>query len=165
MKRNDLIFVVLVVLILSGCNGGSITGDDQPTQPVTPIPMNVEGTPILPPTVLPPKTGKGVIAGRLVHSVSGIGLPEQLIYLGDYLPLTPGPGEMVAMQVESSVSTITDANGYFAFEDVEPGDYPLIVWTPFNSKVVADDMGEAALNVEVLAGEVTYLGEVGVLWP
>lgn len=87
------------------------------------------------------------------------------VYLGEILPLEPGPEYLVTLQVETSPHTVTDTVGFFALGDIEPGRYPLIIWTPFQSLVVSDDTGEKEMQVVVKAGEVTDLGELRVQWP
>lgn len=165
MSTFKLITFAILISLCTGCNGPQVV----PTQAETLVPQ--ESTPQSgeqprPRSTVPaPGEDTGVIVGQLVHEVSGIGISRQLIYLGEYLPLTPGPGEMIAMQVESSQSTQTDDQGYFVFEAVDPGEYPLIVWNPFSSKVVPDQTGETALNAVVQAGEVTDLEKISVIWP
>lgn len=165
MKKLLLIFVLMAPLVAGGCRPPS-TVLGQKTNTVSGANTNVpQLSPANPPTLPAAKPGLGVVVGRLVQEASGAAIASQLIYLGDYIPVTPGPGELITMQVQSSPSTTTDGQGYFAFNDVAPGDYPLIVWTPFSSKVVANEAGDKALNIVVIADQVTRLGEVKAQWP
>lgn len=162
MKKAAIILLFLNLLLIGCRQDGSLSSSEASATKVgaSPIEQATKDA-----TVPAPDEDSGVIVGQLVHEVSGIGIGRQLIYLGEYLPLTPGPGEMIAMQVESSISTETDVDGYFEFEGIEPGTYPLIVWNPLTSKVVPDESGEAALDVLVRAGEITDLNVISIIWP
>ena len=164
MKKSVILAVFGLVLI---CACGGQSGDSvQAGGAVRTISTETTSPSLAPKVTFPsPKPDQGVVVGHLVQEESGSPLASQLIYLGEYIPVTPGPGELITLQVQSSPSTTTDANGYFAFEDVPPGDYPLIVWTPFSSKVVPDAAREKALDVVVAPNKVTRLGEVEILWP
>jgi hypothetical protein len=162
MKKAAIILLVLDFLLIGCRNDGPLSNSGASA---TQVGESSTERVTKDATVPAPDEDSGVIVGQLVHEVSGIGIGRQLIYLGEYLPLTPGPGEMIAMQVESSISTETDEDGYFVFEGVKPGTYPLIVWNPLTSKVVPDESGEAALDVVVRAGEITDLNVISIIWP
>jgi hypothetical protein len=89
-----------------------------------------------------------------------------VIYLGELSPLEGAPGShIITMLPSSSPSTTTDKNGYFAFLDVEPDTYALVIWTPGNSWVVTDPETGLDILVTVEAGAITDLGEVAIDLP
>ncbi len=156
MKRKYLI--ILVVILISGCgskNGNDVNPSAIPTESsvLTNVPSQV------------PDSSTGVVEGRFISKHTNTPLVEQTVYLGEFLPLQPGDDYLVTLEVEGSPHVKTDKEGYFSFEGIIPGDYPIIVWTPFRSLVVPDITGEHELTVSVVAGEVTSLGEVLVNWP
>ena len=116
-------------------------------------------------TVPAPDNNTGVITGRLFSTKMGAPLSKMGVYLGEYIYLTPGPDYMVSLRQESSPHTITDAGGNFLIVDVQPGEYPIIAWTPINSYVIPGESGEKELVIVVVAGQVTDLGEIRIDWP
>ena len=60
------------------------------------------------------------------------------IYLGERLPLSPGDQYAITIQQNSSPHVEIDLSGYFAFTDVKPGTYALVLWTPIKSQVIAN---------------------------
>ena len=148
-------------IAISGCQGFGET----PTSefPHTGVPNVTNGVEPSVPTT--PEAGVGVIIGQLISSTTGSPLPNQTVYLGDLLPLDPGDEYLITLEVESSPNTQTDDEGFFIFEGVQPGRYPLIIWTPFKSYVIPDETGEKELAVDVEAGEVVELGDILVVWP
>lgn len=138
-----------------------------PTEPVPtptkPVPTPTESVP----TPIPmPSTDRGAIVGRFVDFETGE--PPRTVmpvFLGKLSPLTPGDSFVITMLPTTSPHTEVDAQGYFAFTDVEPDTYAMIFWTPVNSWVISDPETEEAILVTVNAGEVTDLGEVAVDLP
>lgn len=154
--------LVVVCMAIAGCN-----------QAVSPEVPRVEPSASVlatapyrgPPTIPTPAVSTGVIAGRIVSATTGSPLASYALYLGEILPLEPGPEYLVTLQVETSPRTTTDSQGYFAMGDIEPGIYPLIIWTPFKSLVIPDTSGEKELQVLITAEKITDVGELQVSWP
>lgn len=109
--------------------------------------------------------GVGSIEGRLISSSSGLPLQGQTVYLGEYLPLDPGDEYLVTLEVEGSLNVKTNEDGLFIISNVSPGNYPLLIWTPFRSLVIPNDTLDKELNVVVLEGQTTQLGDLVVDWP
>jgi hypothetical protein len=116
-------------------------------------------------TVPAPDGETGVVTGSVFSTKMNAPLSQIGIYLGEYMYLTPGPGYLVTMAQQGSPHTVADSEGRFALDKVKPGDYPLLLWTPFNSHVVSEKDSTNELVVTVKAGEVTDLGEIQVEWP
>lgn len=109
---------------------------------------------------------KGAITGQLIGRESGRP-PEGglIVYLGDISYLQPESIPVVTMKQQSSPHTMTDESGNFAFLDLGPGTYALILWTPVNSLVINDPETGDGLLVTVEAGAITELGEITVNLP
>ncbi|MFV2043818.1 MAG: hypothetical protein ACC700_11365 [Anaerolineales bacterium] len=154
--------LVAVFMLLAGCSqsGSTVIAQGEPSSTIAAADP-YEG----PPQIPTPGKDTGVIAGRIVSVTTESPLASHVVYLGEILPLQPGPEYLVTLQVESSPHTTTDSQGYFAFADIEPGSYPLIIWTPFKSLVIPDASGESELQVIVDAGETSDVGELKVQWP
>lgn len=117
-------------------------------------------------TTLPaPGTDTGIVTGSVFSTNVNAPLSSVGVYLGEYMYLTPGPDYMITMREQGSPHTLADANGRFVIDKVPPGEYPLLLWTPFNSKVVPDAEGTKELIVTVEAGKVTDLGEIRIEFP
>jgi hypothetical protein len=149
-----LILPLLLLFVFTGCRQGMPVIDAQGTY----VPGG-QGT------IPAPGLDTGVVVGRLFSSKMDAPLSDMGIYLGEYTYLTPGPEHLISVRQEGSPHTNTDANGYFAIVDIPPGSYPLLAWTPFTSYVVPDESGLQELVVEVIAGQVTDLGEIQIYWP
>lgn len=160
---------VLLVAGMWGCGAGEDPTETMTESPLattsplptpTPVPTKLS-SPDAPPVRLP-TSGKGTIIGRFVDHESGEPGPETVVYLGDLIPveLEGEKSHLVTMNPDSSPSTATDREGWFVFEDVEPGTYAMVMWTPGNSWVVSDPDTELNILVTVEADRITDLGEV-----
>jgi hypothetical protein len=166
----------LLILFITGCSS-SVTVGQSPTYTTviktgspnlqeTISPPESGPTAIIPTRTIPvPKKETGVVTGVL-HSIPlGSAPPKVAIYLGEYMYLTPGPDYMLTIRQMGSSNATTDENGHFVIDNVPPGDYPLIAWTPFTSYVITAENGDKELIVHVEAGEVMDLGLIEINWP
>lgn len=124
-------------------------------------------SPLATPTLPSPSPSKGIIIGRFVDYNSREPAAEMIVYLGTLSPLKGGDTDsyIVVMLPSSSPKTATDRNGYFAFLDVEPGTYAMVMWTPGSSWVVTDPQTDLSILVTVKAGAITDLGELAIGLP
>jgi hypothetical protein len=111
-----------------------------------------------------PAADSGVVTGRIIVESSGAPLVGVVVYLGEILPLDPGEEYLVTLEEQASPHASIDENGRFIITDIPPGDYPIIVWTPMRSQVLADPDGELEFSVSVQAGEVIDIGVFAVDW-
>jgi hypothetical protein len=112
-----------------------------------------------PPT---PSLGTGVVIGKLSSS-SQTNFPytAQDLYMGRLIPATqPNMEPAVAFTYgEDPATTVHNSDGTFAFTDVVPGTYALLIWTPGTSFVVEAPKG-GLIKVVVETNKTTDLGTV-----
>lgn len=111
----------------------------------------------------------GTVVGRLVSSTTGVPLNREIVRLGEVeCPEDVEPSDKRSQCVWTlsnafSPSTFTDENGFFAFTDVNPQDYVIIVGDMIGKNTnVADENGPYML--EAIADEITDTGEHHVEW-
>lgn len=170
MKR--LIIWTLLILLVAGSFGCSEEPTpermtESPLATTSPLPtptrsLTEASSPSEPTSIPTPTSSKGAITGRFVDYQSGEPGPEIVLYLGELSPVDLDGEEthIVSMNPDSSPSAATDKGGYFAFQEVEPGTYAIVMWTPGNSWVVSDPDTNLDILVTVEAGEITDLGEI-----
>jgi len=110
----------------------------------------------------PPRPGTGVVIGQLVSaSQTGFPFTAQDLYLGRLIPAKQ-PNAEPAVAFTYGVdpgTTVRNPDGTFAFTDVVPGTYALIIWTPGSSFVIEVPEG-GLIKVVVEADKTTDLGIV-----
>jgi len=137
-----------------------------PTPPRTyPAPDNVTIIPPTPFTVPEPGSDTGVVTGILVDVETGEPMAYQSVYLGFKIYLTPGPGYSYGLQEVTSPHSLTTPEGEFAIGDVLPGEYIVMIFTPFGASVVMQPNSDRELEVVVAAGELVDLGTLEALKP
>jgi hypothetical protein len=105
-----------------------------------------------------PAQGAGVVTGKLVND-GEVYLAPILILGGLVYASDPQYPPLVEYSVETSPKAIQDQTGKFVFQDVPPGEYAMVIWTPEAQTLVTDSSGEyVAVTVE--ADKVTDLGEL-----
>jgi hypothetical protein len=182
MLKRFFLFL-LIIILLAGCAPAATTVSTPtqqasspverptagPTSPTEPAEVSeVEPATTAPATTLTvptPSPDAGVIVGTIFSTKMNGPLPNMGVYLGEYMYMTPGPDYLVTIRQESSLHTFTDSQGRFVFENVPPGKYPILLWTPFSSHVIPDEKHEKELVVEITAGKVTDLDLIEVEWP
>lgn len=129
MRCRPYVIPVLSILLLAaaaGCLSGPADGSD--------VDSHLGGTapPLPPPASAPEANGTAGSVTGLVVDAEGLPLPLVTVTL-----------------VETAASQLTDKEGRFTFNDVEPGEY----------RIVFDRLGydQAAKRVDVRSGEVTEL--------
>lgn len=125
--------------------------------PVTIPVIDFVPTPI--PTPLPEK---GSITGRLINSSTLEPIGGVIVYLGEISPfkIEGTESHIITVLPNSSPSTLTDKYGYFAFLNINPGVYAMVIWLPEKSWVVSTPETGKDILLTVEAGKVTTLGEL-----
>ena len=109
-----------------------------------------------------PKADLGVITGKVIErGTNQIYLAPTLI-LGELTYAdNPSAPPLVGFSEKTDPKAIQDQSGKFVFEDIKPGKYSIVVWTPMSQTLVSDGEGKTVL-ITVEAGKVIDLGDVYV---
>lgn len=149
--------LTLVVLFLSACNASAPA-----------IPLNSPlGSPLdASPSALSyakPGAGKGAATGRLFTRANGLelGYVGGDLYLGGFLAGSKSDAPpIVSFSVDSNPKAVVyQADGQFAFTDIAPGTYTLVLWSPATSFIV-ENPGKGAVTVVIQPDKVTELGSI-----
>jgi len=106
-----------------------------------------------------PSSGKAVVTGQLL--VGGEGGEPYLatLYLGPTIPpSTPDYPPMISFSETTDKRAVQEVGtGRFVFTDVTPGQYAIIIWTPYGGNPLVDT-NDATILFSVSADEVKDLG-------
>jgi hypothetical protein len=104
----------------------------------------------------------GVVTGRLVTPIGESLLPYlATLYLANTIPPDQeGYPPMIAFSEDTSPIAIQDNTGRFFIDQIEPGDYALVIWTPIASNVIMNQETEDYLVFTVYPGEITDLDNI-----
>lgn len=138
------VFIIFVIpIIFSSCN-------------------NAEGVPVselavvTPPNL--PEIGKTTVIGKVVSEKKGQPLIKTVIRLAE---VVREEGEAVfVLDGAFSPGAISDENGYFVFENTEPGEYVIIVGDPYEDYDILEDKEGVA---KVWNAEEGQIEDVGIL--
>lgn len=142
MKRHFLLLIVLIIIFSFYTLGCQV--QDQYDRASIPS----------------PKEGTANILGKIDflnqdHS-EGISVWVTKVYR------TASGDGVYALDTSSNPYTLTDENGYFLFEDIEPGEYILFIGDPMTKfEIVTDKNGEAKVW-EIIANETNDLGVISI---
>jgi hypothetical protein len=110
-----------------------------------------------------PSSGKAVVTGILL--IGGEDKQPYLatLYLGPTIPpSTPDYPPMISFSEKSDPLAVQDVDtGRFLFSDVSPGQYGMILWSPFGGNPLVDENGDTIL-FSVNADEVKDLGIIPI---
>ena len=173
MRTQCIVLFLALIMGVSAC-GAAPTSEgalESPlASPITAVTVTAERARVAEratPTALPsPQPDKGTVVGQFVEHNSGEPVAERVIYLGELSPLKTQDGgtdsHYVMMVPSTSPSATTDPDGYFAFIDVEPSTYAIVLWTPVNSWVLTDQETQEDVLVPISAGETIDLGTISI---
>ncbi len=142
------LLLFLSVLFLASCNA---------TTPTPPVPGTSDSS---------ADNGSGVISGVLLDEqnqpIENIG-----VFLADLTPGPEGAGNIISFQLHSSKRGITDSQGRFTIEGVNPGSYSLAIWTPNETQLVPSpsDGEGSAIQVDVAQGQSVDVGKLVIRRP
>jgi hypothetical protein len=157
-----------LALLLAACSAPAL--DPTATSPASATPVGIatsapEAT-VGPPALPTPDATTGVVTGRIINQRNSQPVVSAALYLGNLVPLEPGPEYLITLDQKASPHVTLDAGGYFLLPSVPPGTYGLIVWTPVVSRVAFDlEQPDKEKQVTVEAGKMVDVGEVLVDWP
>lgn len=157
MKVHKTFFMVGLVglLLLSSCSSAAQLESSNPT--------DAEPTHYPTVAVVQPASGKSVITGSLVQKGTD-GNPDipyegLRVYLGILLIADDGKSTLARVDPMNAPQAITDVNGRFVFQDIEPTNYILVLQVPPNNLMKLNDpvTGKDML-IEAKSGEITDIG-------
>jgi hypothetical protein len=165
LLRNFALFVA-TLSFLSGCVTSTPVPVTPPPSPLTsPLPtLRPAATAVVPPVARPVSgAGKGGVIGRLVAgSPDGQGYVGGDLYLGSLIPASdPQAQPMISFSENVDPKAgVYQSDGNFAFGDIQPGEYALIVWNPVSSFVVELPNGGGMVRVKVEPDAISNLGTI-----
>jgi hypothetical protein len=157
-------FIALsVLLFIAGCS----TPTPAPTQSPLAKPVATASSPIATPTSVPQpsvlkvgKAGTATIGGRLLR-INGTPIKSTTIYM-TMIDIVNGT-KLASIDPAIAPRAETDSNGYFAFNDLPPGEYALVVSTP-SGLVMPNTAASKPVTLEVQADAVTDAGNVSIMY-
>ena len=180
--------LLLIGMLLSACNGSAPTATTEPTAAAVPTdapngegypapegyqpPYPVEDTWIeifeqnLTPNAPPPEVSAATGALQVVLRYSDSERPVrgQQMFATGTLPVSEIEGGFVpALDPNNDSFGFTDSHGLLVISDIPPGQYALSLITPLGAILIEEFDTREAVLFEIVAGEVTDLGEITVL--
>ena len=174
LSTRGIIWLVIAAAILAGCSSPTPTG--VPDAPATaPPPSSLdsplsEGSPGQSPVPTPKERatiqipasdpGLGTVKGRLLWpEASGVVLGE--LFLAKALPTSEEDILIPSLNTEIAPKAILDrSSGEFAFVNVPPDTYALVVWDPFSSGLINDAETGETIFITVKADEFIEMGTI-----
>jgi len=110
-----------------------------------------------------PSSGKCVITGQLLIGGNEDQPYIATLYLGKTVPpSTPGYAPLISHSADTDPLAIQDVNtGRFVFSDVSPGQYAIVLWTPYGGSLLADGNGQTIM-ISVVENETKDLGVIPI---
>ncbi len=109
-----------------------------------------------------PEDGFSTLTGQLMLlDIDGDSKPIHgiILYLGEIITLSNGSPGMAAVDKQTAPSTISSGVGQFLFEDVEPGEYVLIV-DQIAQTFILNNPGGGDMIIDVQPNQITDIGEL-----
>lgn len=110
MKKTRWVVMVVMVLIFSACSQAQEQGTASIPQATPPA---------------KPEPGNATVVGQIIEQKTGNPLGNVIVRLADVY--REGDGGAFLLNHYSSPGTRTDAQGFFVFPDLKPGEYVLVV--------------------------------------
>lgn len=154
--------VCVVIFSLSACVGQEAAPQISSTATVTSLPTSVgQSQAFVVPT--PASGDVGIVAGKLLKVLEGGGtkpFANLPLYLGTVLKSEQGVEGLVELTKSKAPSTKADAEGNFAFTDVKPGRYGLMIDTPRGAVLLNQPSDGKSMIIEIVGGQTDDLGEM-----
>lgn len=114
--------------------------------------------PILSPTPLPePNANSGHVTGTLLQN--GAPAANAILYLAEVIEDDQGEERVASYDRVNSPKSTTDSQGNFAFTDIPPGRYGLVLDVVVSAYLLLDPATGEQFLFSVTGGEITDLGE------
>lgn len=178
------LLIPFFVLLLSACSTGGASSTGMPVRPemaggetsypvhtpprsesIYAYPQPTEMDTLHPDQIeIPnPNADSGVVTGRLLIQGTNEPYLDSLLILGEISEADqPGFPPLVGYSVESDPHAVQAKDGTFVFNQVKPGKYGIVLWSPLSTFLLSDPQTGETIFVIVNAGEVTDLGTIFV---
>jgi len=155
MKNCVILFFVLIVS-MTACISVAKT-NVPPSETMLPIITEMVITLTLP----TPNEGLGVVCGYIINEETGKP-PQAALFLSPNIAAgRVDVPAIMSFSFQTNPRAEMNKEGYFCFENVEPGIYALTLWSPpDNVEFVEDDEGQDYLWIEVEPGLILDLGQL-----
>lgn len=170
--RSVLRIAIFAGVLLTACSTPQPkTGTVSPLSANPPSPLSTPQSekPAAPAEAPLPIAGKASISGLLLSSRSGTVIPDTMFYLTPAVGPDKRSMPSILIGPEESQGDIrgkSDASGTFTLNGIPPGNYFLIVWSPYNwpeADISATD--PTPRLIELKAQQAEPLGAVYAGWP
>jgi hypothetical protein len=104
-----------------------------------------------------PESGYGTIGGVIVNEGTNQPPPESLLYIAPLLYTDQGL-PIVSLDRQNDPVAVLPPQGLFVFENIEPGEYSLVFFTPDYSFLIEDQSSGDSLILTVSPNQVIDLG-------
>lgn len=115
-----------------------------------------------------PQSGMGSLSGTVFSFNSRVVVPDTVFYLARAVDESKVPAILAGPEdAKGDITGRTDAEGKFALDNVPPGGYYLVVWSPYSWSIGVDASQDPPLErlITVEAGQSQALGVVEFSWP
>lgn len=108
---------------------------------------------------------KAAVYGVLTSFTDKQPLQGVVIYAADIVIVETSGDKIYTTQEKSSPHDATDGIGQFTLTEIKPGNYLMMLVTPFGGSYPIFDKNYDQVELELKAGDVIFLDEVFVNWP
>ncbi len=105
-----------------------------------------------------PPEGLATIGGSIIDATTRQARPESLIYLGKWVHTDQGL-PVVSLDRQLAPVYVIEPNGRFLFQNIDPGEYALVFFTPDYSFLLEDEETGESIKLEVKPGDIIDLGQ------
>jgi hypothetical protein len=158
-KKRQGVFplIVLVILIIAGC---------APNSQLSPLksPFLVIDTPYKLSKLPHPAPGTSVIVGVLKLEHTNQPMVSVELYLAQHIGITQD-APIYKLDLDNAPRAITRNDGSFVFEEVPPGRYAIVIWSPFNSFLARNPATGSELVIDVEPDRIYDIGTLYERYP
>jgi hypothetical protein len=164
------LLLLMSLVLLSGCDTGQTPVPEATEEEISQSPLATPTTEIEPsptPTeevqvveVPSPSPDTGVVTGILLRGDPPEAPKVAILYLGRILTADDGTPVMAGVDKQIAPKSGVDSTGRFAFSDVPPGQYALVLDAISRTLILRNPTDATDLLIDVTAGEVTDLGKL-----